>query len=127
MVKEEKSGGGVGVSGSAGDELNGEVCSRSSNVLWRRKEQLERWQQSETNKTPLQTAKATATATADSGHQSKRRRRVKFPEGCVFMAACASGDEAEVDELLSKGADINTANVDGLTALHQVCKACIKT
>ncbi|EPB70343.1 ankyrin repeat protein [Ancylostoma ceylanicum] len=31
-----------------------------------------------------------------------------------------SGDEEEVEELLAKGADINTATVDGLTALHQV-------
>ncbi|KAJ1373266.1 Ankyrin repeat [Parelaphostrongylus tenuis] len=30
-----------------------------------------------------------------------------------------SGDEEEVEELLAKGADINTATVDGLTALHQ--------
>lgn len=31
-----------------------------------------------------------------------------------------SGDEEEVEDLLEKGADINTATVDGLTALHQV-------
>ena len=31
-----------------------------------------------------------------------------------------SGDEDEVEDLLKKGADINTATVDGLTALHQV-------
>ncbi|VDL84404.1 unnamed protein product [Nippostrongylus brasiliensis] len=37
----------------------------------------------------------------------------------VFLSACMSGDEEEVEELLANGADINTATVDGLTALHQ--------
>lgn len=31
-----------------------------------------------------------------------------------------SGDKDEVLRLLDQGADIDTANVDGLTALHQV-------
>lgn len=38
------------------------------------------------------------------------------------MAACASGDVEDVRRLLDEGADINTANVDGLTSLHQVAK-----
>ncbi|KTF85908.1 hypothetical protein cypCar_00043574, partial [Cyprinus carpio] len=37
------------------------------------------------------------------------------------MAACSAGDREEVAELLRQGADINHANVDGLTALHQAC------
>lgn len=36
------------------------------------------------------------------------------------MAACSAGDREEVAALLRQGADINHANVDGLTALHQV-------
>jgi protein phosphatase 1 regulatory subunit 12A len=38
----------------------------------------------------------------------------------VFLAACAASDKDEVQRLLIKGADIDTANIDGLTALHQV-------
>lgn len=38
------------------------------------------------------------------------------------MAACSAGDREEVAALLRQGADINHANIDGLTALHQVGK-----
>lgn len=37
------------------------------------------------------------------------------------MAACSAGDREEVAALLRQGADINHANIDGLTALHQAC------
>jgi protein phosphatase 1 regulatory subunit 12A len=43
----------------------------------------------------------------------------------VFLAACAAGDRGEVKVLLGRGADIDTANVDGLTALHQVKKSSV--
>lgn len=79
--------------------------TRSSSALFKRAEQLKRWNESETNQVPCDTDKSS---------------RIKFSDGCVFLAACASGDKDEVDRLLSLGADINTANVDGLTALHQV-------
>ncbi|NXI71471.1 MYPT1 phosphatase, partial [Anseranas semipalmata] len=45
----------------------------------------------------------------------------KLDDGAVFLAACSSGDTEEVLRLLERGADINYANVDGLTALHQAC------
>ena len=77
------------------------------NALWRRDEQLSRWNQSETN-----------TVSAEPKDTSKTL--VKFQDGCVFLAACSSCDKDEVEKLLKRGADINTANVDGLTALHQV-------
>ena len=38
----------------------------------------------------------------------------------MFLAACAATDHDEVDRLIRRGADIDTTNVDGLTALHQV-------
>ncbi|XGW07846.1 hypothetical protein V3C99_010742 [Haemonchus contortus] len=49
----------------------------------------------------------------------RKNSRVKFQDSDIFLSACMSGDEEEVEELLAKGADINTATVDGLTALHQ--------
>ncbi|KAK6014398.1 ankyrin repeat protein [Ostertagia ostertagi] len=49
----------------------------------------------------------------------RKNTRVKFQDSDIFLSACMSGDEEEVEELLAKGADINTATVDGLTALHQ--------
>jgi protein phosphatase 1 regulatory subunit 12A len=85
-----------------------EYVPDAKNTLWRRQEQLKRWDISDTNKEsdrPRNTAES----------------RVKFDDGCVFLAACSSCDTDEVNRLLSVGADINTTNVDGLTALHQAC------
>merc|ERR1712106_955676 len=76
-----------------------------SSALFKRAEQLRRWQESETNRTET----------------SERTRKVNFSDGCIFLAACAAGDKIEVLRLLEKGADIDTANVDGLTALHAAC------
>ncbi len=49
-----------------------------------------------------------------------RTSKVRFPKGCVFLAACSSGDTEEVRSHLKMGVNINTSNIDGLTALHQV-------
>ncbi|KAK5977399.1 Ankyrin repeat protein [Trichostrongylus colubriformis] len=76
----------------------------TNNVINKRKEQLQRWESSEMNAEPVHRRKNT---------------RVKFQDSDIFLSACMSGDEEEVEELLAKGADINTATVDGLTALHQ--------
>ncbi|XP_012279348.1 protein phosphatase 1 regulatory subunit 12A isoform X2 [Orussus abietinus] len=81
--------------------------TRSSSALFKRAEQLKRWEQSETNREPAQ--------------PRQLPRKIKFSADCVFLAACAAGDKEEVIRLLEKGADINTGNVDGLTALHQAC------
>ncbi|XP_022240507.1 protein phosphatase 1 regulatory subunit 12B-like isoform X2 [Limulus polyphemus] len=81
--------------------------TRSNSALFKRAEQLKRWEDSETN-TEYEISK-------------KGPGNVKFTDGCVFLAACAAGDTEEVERLLTKSADINTANVDGLTALHQAC------
>jgi len=82
--------------------------TRSNSALMKRAEQLKRWQESETYKEPSQP-------------KAKKSRRVGFSDGCVFLAACAAGEKIEVEALLKRGADIDTANVDGLTALHQAC------
>lgn len=76
------------------------------NAPTKRKQQIIRWDNSETN--------------LASSLPRVENKRVKFQDGCVFLAACSSGDREEVKNLLDRGADINTANVDGLTALHQV-------
>ncbi|XP_032599109.1 protein phosphatase 1 regulatory subunit 12A isoform X3 [Drosophila grimshawi] len=77
-------------------------------AMMKRAEQLKRWEESDTNN-------AAPTPRHEHG------RRIKFSSGCVFLAACLSGDKEDVVQLLDQGADINTANVDGLTALHQAC------
>ncbi|XP_074029955.1 myosin binding subunit isoform X5 [Leptinotarsa decemlineata] len=81
--------------------------TRSTSALFKRAEQLKRWEESDTNRQPVS--------------PKHNRRKIKFSSGCVFLAACAAGDKDEVLKLLQKGADIDTANVDGLTALHQAC------
>lgn len=80
--------------------------TRSNSALFKRAEQLKRWEESETNR--------------EAAVPNNNSRKVQFSAGCVFLAACAAGDKEEVLRLLEKGADIDTANVDGLTALHQV-------
>ncbi|XP_066139655.1 protein phosphatase 1 regulatory subunit 12A isoform X4 [Euwallacea fornicatus] len=83
------------------------IETRTNSALVKRAEQLKRWEESDTNREPVS--------------PKQKSRKVKFSSGCVFLAACAAGDKEEVLKLLEKGADINTANVDGLTALHQAC------
>ncbi|XP_033018696.1 protein phosphatase 1 regulatory subunit 12A isoform X4 [Lacerta agilis] len=73
----------------------------------KRNEQLKRWIGSETDQEPPVV--------------KRKKTKVKFDDGAVFLAACSSGDTDEVLRLLERGADINYANVDGLTALHQAC------
>ncbi|KAM9351790.1 protein phosphatase 1 regulatory subunit 12A [Symphorus nematophorus] len=89
--------------------------SRSEAAKQRRQDQLQRWLGSETDRTG---AEARETS---SGSAGTRRAKVRFAQGAVFMAACSAGDREEVAALLRQGADINHANIDGLTALHQAC------
>ena len=56
-----------------------------------------------------------------AGGGDKKEPRVRFPKSCVFLAACSSGDVDEVRHYLKLGVNINTTNIDGLTALHQAC------
>ncbi|KAL5292647.1 PPP1R12C family protein [Megaselia abdita] len=88
--------------------MSSNLDMRNHSALMKRAEQLKRWEESDTNK--------------ESPHpKPEKLRKIRFPSGCVFLASCLSGDKDEVVKLLEDGADINTANVDGLTALHQAC------
>uniref|UniRef100_A0A3Q2GIQ1 Uncharacterized protein n=1 Tax=Cyprinodon variegatus TaxID=28743 RepID=A0A3Q2GIQ1_CYPVA len=93
--------------------------SRSEAAKQRRQDQLQRWLGSETDRTGSEGRKST-------GGSGTRRAKVQFAQGAVFMAACSAGDREEVAALLRQGADINHANVDGLTALHQVGKVLLQ-
>ena len=80
--------------------------NRNSSALFKRAEQLKRWSESDTNTEPSE--------------PKRKSQRIQFTDGCVFLAACAASDKDEVERLQKRGADIDTANIDGLTALHQV-------
>ncbi|XP_075766312.1 protein phosphatase 1 regulatory subunit 12B isoform X4 [Pelodiscus sinensis] len=88
---------------------------RAESARLRRVEQLRRWKGSLTELEPV------VPVGARSRHRGGGGARVRFEEGAVFLAACSSGDADEVKRLLARGARVNTANVDGLTALHQAC------
>ncbi|KAK2842363.1 hypothetical protein Q5P01_012563 [Channa striata] len=76
--------------------------SRSEAAKQRRQDQLQRWLGSETDRTGPDNRET-------SSGSGTRRAKVRFAQG------------AEVAALLRQGADINHANIDGLTALHQAC------
>ena len=88
------------------DPFTGGQTSRASNALQKRQESLKRWTTSETAK--------------ESADRTRKKTKIQFSLGTVFLSAVSSGDVEEVKRLLAKGADINHQNVDGLTALHQV-------
>jgi protein phosphatase 1 regulatory subunit 12A len=81
------------------DEVN-----RQSNAIDKRREQLRRWDQSETNK---------------ESSNIKYSQRVQFCQSYIFLSSCLSEDKDEIEYLLKNGIDINTSNIYGLTALHQ--------
>lgn len=81
--------------------------TRNNSAMSKRAEQLKRWEDSDTNR-------------ASNMPKDPSTRKVKFSAGCVFLAACLSGDKEDILRLLENSVDIDTANVDGLTALHQV-------
>ncbi|KAJ8868040.1 hypothetical protein PR048_031849 [Dryococelus australis] len=78
----------------------------SNSALFKRAEQLRRWEESDTNR--------------EAGVPKMMVRKIQFSPECVFLAACAAGDKEEVRRLLDEGADINTTDADDMTALHQV-------
>jgi ankyrin repeat protein len=90
-------------------ELAAKHPARSATAKRQRLEQMKRWKEDDTSKASSQP------------RTERRENRVKFEEGVIFLAATASDDEDEVRRLLKEGSDVNFANVDGLTALHQCC------
>ncbi|XP_065319270.1 protein phosphatase 1 regulatory subunit 12A-like isoform X5 [Gordionus sp. m RMFG-2023] len=72
----------------------------------KRGEQIKRWEDSDINK---------------ESSQSRQANKIRFLDSTIFLAACSAGDVEEVKKLLKRGVDINTPNIDGLTALHQAC------
>lgn len=93
-MTEGEPGYGVGLSASAWEKRN---------------KQLANWETSDTNREPSYLL------------PRRTKARVKFSKDVMFLAAVSSGDEEEVERLLTEeGVDINCRNNDGLTAIHQV-------
>lgn len=51
----------------------------------------------------------------------EKDKKVRFDQQSDFLGAVADGDTQEVRRLVRSGVDPNTANADGLTALHEAC------
>jgi len=95
----------------AGKEKFYSVAGTTETASQKRNQQLQVWEKSETNKEP------------DYILPSRQSPRVRFGDNVVFLAAAQSGDMDEVERLIvEEGADVNSVNKDGLTALHQVYK-----
>ncbi|XP_067830565.1 protein phosphatase 1 regulatory subunit 12C-like [Heptranchias perlo] len=86
----------------------------------KRKQQLKRWKGSCTDLEPGEPRWLARPGTG-GGVGSTSLRRVRFEATAEFLAACASGDAQEAEEMLRGGADVNCANTDGISALHQAC------
>ncbi|XP_069763716.1 protein phosphatase 1 regulatory subunit 12C-like isoform X2 [Narcine bancroftii] len=88
----------------------------------KRKQQLQRWKGSCTD---LEAGEPRWRARPGAGGRAAPSgwspRRVRFEAAAEFLAACASGDAQEAEEMLRGGADVNCANTDGISALHQAC------
>ncbi|XP_038639266.1 protein phosphatase 1 regulatory subunit 12C-like [Scyliorhinus canicula] len=90
----------------------------------KRKQQLKRWKGSCTDleagepRWLVRPGVGTVGAGAVSGSSA---RRVRFEAAAEFLAACASGDAKDAEEMLRGGADVDCANTDGISALHQAC------
>ena len=61
-------------------------------------------------------------ATIEEKDENKEEdKEVRFHQQDMFLVAVAEGDTQEVRRLVHAGFDPNTANADGLTALHEAC------
>ncbi|KAL4648392.1 protein phosphatase 1 regulatory subunit 12C-like [Arapaima gigas] len=116
----------------------------------KRREQLKRWAGSSTDREPAVPRRRRRDDAADSAEQedgsppgdgnsgpgvrgaTRGRRRVRFERSAEFLASCACGDVQEAKELMreareangiedERGDIVNSANADGITALHQAC------
>ncbi|OUC48308.1 ankyrin repeat protein [Trichinella nativa] len=85
----------------------------------RRALQLMRWQERE-RRFQLDSSYSASTSSASSLASLKARRpKIQFSHGTILLEATQRRDIQEVKQLLIDGADPNSHNEDGLTALHQ--------
>ncbi|XP_032869337.1 protein phosphatase 1 regulatory subunit 12C isoform X2 [Amblyraja radiata] len=84
----------------------------------KRRQQLQRWKGSCTD---LEAGEPRWRARPGAGARAGAPRRVRFEAAAEFLAACASGDALDAEEMLGGGADVDCANTDGISALHQAC------
>ncbi|XP_041033592.1 protein phosphatase 1 regulatory subunit 12C-like [Carcharodon carcharias] len=87
----------------------------------KRKQQLKRWKGSCTDLEAGEPRWLARPGTGAGAVRGSSLRRVRFEAAAEFLAACASGDAKDAEEMLRGGADVNCANTDGISALHQAC------
>lgn len=97
-----------------------QALERLKQARKRRTQQLKKYSQYEKQlEKDAQKKKKLLTSSDDAA--SARSRRVQFSQNLLLLEAASRGDLDEVAALLARGISPDSANEDGLTALHQVC------
>ncbi|XP_053546682.1 protein phosphatase 1 regulatory subunit 12C isoform X1 [Bombina bombina] len=109
-----------------------EGAAAAAQAKERRKEQLRQWARSCTNQEAAEprwqrrkrrTGDGKQEDEGEPGSKSEGDgRTVRFERAAEFLAACASGDLLEAEEMLrGYSGVIDSTNTDGISALHQAC------
>lgn len=83
-----------------------DIPQRTMNAVGKRDESVKRWMTTSMNQL--------------SCKKNESDFKITFNNGSMLLSAVSLDDIEEVERLIKEGADVNFANADGLTSLHQV-------
>ncbi len=97
---------------------------RLKHAKQRRAWQLKKWAEYEKTFSPLGETGSSSSKkkrNVNFNYQQQQSRSIKFQDHIVLLDAIIRKDYDETEILLQSGVTPNSANEDGLTAIHQVC------